>query len=102
MICELLGHLAGEKLSQAPYLLELCSSRASWTVIPENVEEINLDEVGPRIVECGWELKIQTRFCWIFEGDTKLTLYPSGKLLIKTENDADAHVIAKRYVSEWM
>lgn len=89
-------------MSQDSYLLELCSSRSSWTVIPEEVEEIVLDEVGLRISESGWKLKIQTRFCWIFEGPTKLTLYPSGKLLIKTQSNEEAHTIAKRYIKEWL
>ena len=92
----------GEKMSDDGYMLEMCSSKASWQVIPNGIDEIDLESVGKRIIEAGWKLRIETRFCWIFEGEAKLTLYPSGKLLIKTDTDEMAKNIAIRHVNEWV
>jgi len=47
-------------------------------------------------------LRIETKFCYIFEGKAKLTLYPSGKLLVKTETNEMAREIAKQHATEWV
>ena len=84
------------------FMLEMCSSKAAWQVVPKDVESIDMKTVGARIVEAVWSLRIETKFCSIFEGSSKLTLYPSGKLMIKSESDEEARDIARKYVKEWV
>ena len=84
------------------YALEMCSSKAAWQILPRDVEEIDLAEVGARILESGYTVRIETHLCWIFDGPAKLTLFPSGKLLVKAENPQDAHLIAKQHITEWL
>jgi|TARA_B110000438_G_C15157371_1_gene370242 hypothetical protein len=89
-------------MSEEDYMLEMCSSKASWQVVPKRTVEINLAEVAVKIIAAGWSLRIETKFCYIFEGKAKLTLYPSGKLLVKTETNEMAKEIAKLHATEWV
>ena len=38
---------------------------------------------------------------WTFTGSADLTLYPSGKLLVKTADKDLAEQIAQQHMSEW-
>ena len=84
------------------YVLEMCSSKAAWQILPKEVEQIDLAKVGAKIIKAGYTARIETHLCWIFEGPAKLTLYPSGKLLVKADKPQDAHAIAKQHLTEWL
>ena len=81
--------------------MELCGNKAAWQIVPEGVTSINLEKVGQIIQEAGYTVGIQTRLCWTFSGPCDLTLYPSGKLLIKTEDKELAAIVAEQHVSTW-
>jgi hypothetical protein len=40
--------------------------------------------------------------CWTFTGQCEMTLYPSGKLMIRTEDKGLAEDVAHRHVNEWV
>lgn len=97
----------GEDVSEAEiheegFMLEMCSGRASWQIEPAETMAIDLDSVAAKIVEAGWEVKIQTRLCHIFAGEAKLTLFPSGKLLVKCEDKEMAISIGRKHLTEWL
>ena len=50
----------------------------------------------------GYTVGIRTRLAWTFSGPAELTLYPSGKLLVKTEDKELAANIAREHVEEWV
>ena len=81
--------------------MELCGNKAAWQIIPEGVTSIDLERVGQIIQESGYTVGIQNRLCWTFSGPCELTLYPSGKLLVKTENKELAALVAEQHVSTW-
>ena len=81
--------------------MELCGNKAAWQIVPEGVTSINLEKVGQIIQEAGYTVGIQTRLCWTFSGPCDLTLYPSGKLLVKTEDKELAANVAEQHVSTW-
>ena len=81
--------------------MELCGNKAAWQIVPEGVTSINLEKVGQIIQEAGYTVGIQTRLCWTFSGTCDLTLYPSGKLLVKTEDKELAATVAEQHVSTW-
>ena len=81
--------------------MELCGNKAAWQIIPEGVTSIDLEKVGQIIQESGYTVGIQNRLCWTFSGPCELTLYPSGKLLVKTENKELAALVAEQHVSTW-
>jgi hypothetical protein len=81
--------------------MELCGNKAAWQIVPEGVTSINLEKVGQIIQEAGYTVGIQTRLCWTFSGPCDLTLYPSGKLLVKTGDKELAATVAEQHVSTW-
>ena len=58
--------------------------------------------MGQRIEAAGFEVGIRTRLAWTFTGSADLTLYPSGKLLVKTQDKELAAQIAQDHVNSWV
>lgn len=81
--------------------MELCGNKGAWQIEPEGISEIDLESVGNIIQSDGYIVGIQTRLCWTFSGPCDLTLYPSGKLLVKTEDKELAASVAKLHVEKW-
>ena len=84
------------------FLLEMCSGRAAWTVIPNGISAIDLEGVTAKIESEGWTCTLKNRLCCTFTGDAKITLYPSGKLLVKSGDRDIAERIAKHHVQVWL
>ena len=89
-------------MAEDHFMMEMCGNKAAWQIVPEGIEKIDLEQVGTRIVSSGYEIGIITRLCWTFTGVADLTLYPSGKLLVKTQDQNVAKKIAKQHLSEWI
>ncbi len=89
-------------LTKDEFVMELCGNKAAWQIVPENLDKIDLAVVGARIVEAGYEIGVSTRLCWTFFGPADLTLFPSGKLMVKTEDKAMAQSIARQHLNEWV
>ena len=81
------------------FAMELCGNRAAWQIAPEGIDRIDLEAVGKMIESSGYIVGIRNRLCWTFFGPSDLTLYPSGKLLVKTEDKVLAAEIAKMHVT---
>ena len=71
-------------------------------IVPDDVETIDLDTVGAAIEAAGFEVGVRSRLCWTFSGRCEMTLYPSGKLMIRTEDKALAEDVANQHVSTWV
>ena len=84
------------------YTMELCGNRAAYQVTPSGITKIDLEKVGETISAAGYDVGIQNRLCWTFSGEADLTLYPSGKLLVKTEDKTLAGLIAKTHIEDWL
>lgn len=89
-------------MDEEDWLFEMCSGRAAWTIAPKTDLGIDLAEVGARIAAAGWTITLENRLCWTFTGSCDLTLYPSGKLLIKTDTAETAREIGRRHLREWL
>ena len=50
------------------FAMELCGNQASWQIVPDGVTSIDLEQVGARIVESGYEAGVQSRMVWTFTG----------------------------------
>lgn len=83
------------------FVMELCGNKAAWQIVPDKIDSIDLEAVGSTIENAGYTVGIRTRLCWTFSGPCDLTLYPSGKLLIKTEDKNLAAMVAQQHVEEW-
>lgn len=84
------------------FVMELCGNKAAWQVVPADISSINLEEVAEKITNAGYTVGISNRLCWTFTGPTDLTLYPSAKLLIKTQDKDFAQKIAELHLTEWV
>ena len=89
-------------MSDDSFVMEMCGNRAAWQIQVDGVEKIDLEVVGGKIESAGYTVGIRTRLAWTFSGPAELTLYPSGKLLVKTEDKELAASIAKEHVEEWV
>ena len=88
-------------LAKDEFVMELCGNKAAWQIVPENLDKIDLAVVGARIVEAGYEIGVSTSLLDLF-GPADLTLFPSGKLMVKTEDKAMAQSIARQHLNEWV
>ena len=84
------------------FVMEMCGNRAAWQIEVDTVDKIDMEKVGSAIEAAGFTVEISTRLAWTFSGPADLTLYPSGKLLVKTEDRTLAEKIAKDHVKEWV
>ena len=89
-------------MSDDSFVMEMCGNRAAWQIQVDGVEKIDLEVVGTKIENAGYAVGIRTRLAWTFSGPAELTLYPSGKLLVKTEDKELAANIAREHVEEWV
>ena len=80
----------------------MCGNRSAWQIQVDGIDKINLENVGQEIESAGYTIGIRTRLAWTFSGPAELTLYPSGKLLVKTEDKELAAKIAKEHVNKWV
>ena len=88
-------------MSDDSFVMELCGNKSAWQIEVEGIEKIDLDSVGKMIESAGYTVGIQTRLAWTFSGPAELTLYPSGKLLVKTEDKELANEVAQLHVTQW-
>ncbi len=89
-------------MSEEGFLLEMCSGRAAWTVLPENLDGIDLEMVTARIENEGWTCTLRNRLCCTFTGEAEITLFPSGKLLVKSGDREVAERIAIHHMRVWL
>jgi hypothetical protein len=89
-------------VSESDHVLELCSGRAAWQVVPNREVAIDLHTVSAKIVLAGWDCTLENRLCYTFAGEVDLTLFPSGKLLVKTPDRELASKIARVHLDEWL
>ena len=82
--------------------MEMCGNRSAWQIQVDGIDKINLENVGLEIESAGYTIGIRTRLAWTFSGPAELTLYPSGKLLVKTEDKELAAQIAEDHVKKWV
>ena len=82
--------------------MEMCGNKSAWQIEVDGIDKIDLESVGGKIESAGYTIGIRTRLAWTFSGPAELTLYPSGKLLVKTEDKELAAKIAQDHVQTWV
>ncbi len=95
-------NLIREVMVMREAVIEVCSGDTAFTIVPPETVSCNMDIVTKRIEDAGFICKLKSRFCNVFEGDYELTLYPSGKLLLRAENIDEARRIASLHLDVWL
>ena len=94
--------LIREVMMMREAVIEVCSGDTAFTIVPPEIDSCNMDLVTKRIEEAGFICKLKSRFCHVFEGDYELTLYPSGKLLLRAEDIDEVRRIASLHLDVWL
>lgn len=89
-------------MSEDSFVMEMCGNKSAWQIEVDGIDKIDLESVGKKIESAGYTIGIRTRLAWTFSGPAELTLYPSGKLLVKTEDKELAAKIAQDHVQTWV
>ena len=89
-------------MSDDSFVMEMCGNKSAWQIEVDGIDSVDLEAVGTKIESAGYTVGIRTRLAWTFSGPAELTLYPSGKLLVKTEDKELAASIAKFHVQDWV
>jgi hypothetical protein len=89
-------------LTEESFVMEMCGNKSAWQIAVDGIAKIDLEAVGNKIESAGYTIGIRTRLAWTFSGPADLTLYPSGKLLVKTKDRALAATIAEDHVKIWV
>ena len=89
-------------MSDDSFVMEMCGNKSAWQIEVDGIDSVDLEAVGTKIEAAGYTVGIRTRLAWTFSGPAELTLYPTGKLLVKTEDKELAASIAKFHVQDWV
>ena len=76
--------------------------REKCDALLQNTGRCRIAAVGEAIVGAGFEAGVQSRLCWTFTGDCDMTLYPSGKLMVRTEDAELAAHVAQQHITLWV
>jgi len=89
-------------LADKSFVMEMCGNKSAWQIAVDGIAKIDLEVVGNKIEAAGYTVGIRTRLAWTFSGPADLTLYPTGKLLVKTKDRELAATIAETHVTTWV
>lgn len=67
------------------YLLKPCRTAIAFISTLKKPSRIDLPEAATRLREAGWRVN-DVKVMLILEGEPELTLYESGKVLVKTDD----------------
>tara|TARA_B100001996_G_scaffold174338_1_gene133042 strand:- start:170 stop:472 length:303 start_codon:yes stop_codon:yes gene_type:complete len=98
----MIPNLIREVMTMREAVIEVCSGDTAFTIVPPETISCNMDVVTERIENAGFICKLKSRFCHVFEGDYELTLYPSGKLLLRAEDIEEVQRIASLHLEVWL
>lgn len=71
-------------------LLRPCKTTAAYEAVPTIDGQVDLDELERLLEERGWSTVANAHVLLVMAKDEEATFYPSGKVLIKTTDEAAA------------
>ncbi|MDP6856252.1 MAG: hypothetical protein QGH13_01815 [Candidatus Thalassarchaeaceae archaeon] len=83
-------------------IIEVCSGDTAFTIVPENEPTISIEIIVERIEKSGFSCSLRSKFCHTFQGKFEMTLYPSGRLLVRAPDIETANQIAELHIGEWL
>jgi len=84
------------------YELRSCRRKAAWLILPEDVDHVELDKIGPRLEASGFKRQKQNAHRHDFSGDVDLTMFSSaGKVLVRSNDRKIAERIATLLLDVW-
>jgi hypothetical protein len=71
------------------YLMKPCRTATAFVSTLKKPMRVDLNQAAERLRETGWRVN-DVKVMLILEGDPELTLYETGKILVKTDDAASA------------
>ncbi len=68
------------------YLLKPCRTATAFISTLKKAQRVDLPQAAERLRGAGWRVS-DVKVMLILEGEPELTLYESGKVLVKTDNE---------------
>lgn len=76
-----------------------CKSRVAFEFIPKKKTKLDLDAIAKKLKAKGVFIEVETQFLLILKIEVPITLFQTGKILIKeTNQEKDARKIAEKLV----
>ena len=78
------------------YLLRPCKTTAAFEAIPDTsgrTYKLDLTNCTKLLVAVGYRLVCDTKVMVIVEKDVEVSIYPSGKMILKTDSKSDAETV---------
>lgn len=78
------------------YLLRPCKSSAAFEALPDKYGKtynLNLDKCKNLLIKLGYEEVSDVKIMIIVKKDIEVSLYPSGKLILKTDSQTLANEV---------
>ena len=83
-------------------IIEVCSGDTAFTIVPEKKPSISIETIVKRIEKSGFSCSLRSKFCHTFIGEFEMTLYPSGRLLVRAPSIEIANQIAELHIGKWL
>lgn len=77
------------------FILKPCKSTAAYEAIPKRNMNLKLDDLKPNLKLGGYNEVCDAKVMIIVEKGTEISIYPSGKLLLKTADEKVAQECAE-------
>lgn len=71
------------------YTSKPCRKEDSYQIVSEDDMDLNLNNVASKLEEIGYEKKLATEKMAIMHKENKITIFPSGRVLIKNTQDEE-------------
>lgn len=78
------------------YIVRLCKSTAAYEAIPKKNLKLNLDKCEKKFIDMGYRV-INAKVMLVVDGEIETTVFPSGKLLVKTDDKTVAESTVIKY-----
>ncbi len=70
------------------HIIQLCKSSAAIEALPKHKASMDLNEVEKLLANRGYQIVCNAKAVLIVQNNAEISIYPSGKLLIKTKDEA--------------
>ena len=77
------------------FVVKPCREKGSLEAVPKKERHLNLKKMQGLLLGIGYEVKVNTPFVLIVKREKEVSVFPSGRLLIKSSDPDEVKRIAK-------
>ena len=78
------------------FVVKPCKEKGSLEAVPKKERYLNLKKVQGILISNGYDVKISTPFVLIVKKEKEISVFPSGRLLVKSADPDEVKKIAKK------